>query len=98
MKLLKAMWSATWKIAVFLTLWGVLYAPLLVPVANRLGQTGNLSSSVARLYFEIAGAITILLAAWAMTRFIDRRSFVSLGFMPDNIVRDVLVGLGIGLG
>lgn len=96
MRLLKAIWSATWKIAVFLTLWGVLYAPLLVPVANRLGQ--NVSSPLARLYFEITGAITILLAASVMTRFIDKRSFVSLGFMPENIVRDVVVGLAIGLG
>src|SRR6266852_3365303 len=96
MKLLKAIWSATWKIAVFLTLWGVLYSPLLVPVANRLGQ--NAGSSLARLYFEITAAITILLAAWVMTRFIDKRSFVSLGFMRGNIVRDVVVGLGIGLG
>jgi membrane protease YdiL (CAAX protease family) len=96
MKLLKAIWSTSWKVAVFLTLWGVLYAPLLVPVANRLGQ--NVGSPLARLYFEITGAITILLAAWIMTRFIDKRSFVSLGFAPDHIARDVVVGLGIGLG
>jgi uncharacterized protein len=98
MKLLKAIWSATWKISVFLILWGMLYAPLFVPVVNRLGRTEIVSSSLARLYFEITGAITILLAAWVMTRFIDKRSFVSLGFTPDNIMRDVVVGLGIGLG
>jgi CAAX protease family protein len=96
MKFLKAICSTTWKVAVFLTLWGALYAPLLVPVANRLGQ--NVGSSLARLYFEITATITILLAGWVMTRFIDKRSFVSLGFKPDNIVRDVVVGLGIGSG
>lgn len=98
MRLLKAIWTVTWKIAAFLVLWGVLYAPLLVPVINRVGQTGNVNSPLTHLYFEITGAITILLAAWVTTRFIDKRPFISLGFMLDHIVRDVFIGLGIGLG
>jgi uncharacterized protein len=98
MKFLKALWSAAWKIAVFITLWGILYAPLVIPVANRLGQTEGGSSLLARLYYEITGAITILLVAWVMVRFIDKRSFISLGFAPNHIIQDVLIGLGIGIG
>src|SRR5213595_3401058 len=98
MNLLKAIWRILWKISVFLILWGVLYAPLLIPAVNRFQQTGSMDSFLVRLYFEVTGVITILIAAWVMTRFVDKRSFASLGFMPDNIMRDVLLGLGIGLG
>lgn len=98
MNWLKAIWRVLWKIAVFLTLWGVLYTPLLIPAVNRFQQTGGLDSPLARLYFELTGAAAILISAWIMTRFVDKRSFASLGFMPGNIMRDVLHGLGLGLG
>ena len=51
-----------------------------------------------RLYIELIGAVTILLAAWLMTRFVDKRPFLSLGFTPTHIAPDVLLGLSIGLG
>jgi uncharacterized protein len=98
MKLIKAIWTTSWKIAVFLVLWGALYAPFLLPVATRLEPTEFVSSSLVRLYFEITGAVTISFAAWVMTHFIDKRTFASLGFMPRHVLRDVVVGLGIGLG
>jgi membrane protease YdiL (CAAX protease family) len=51
-----------------------------------------------RLYIETVSVLTILLAAWLMVRFIDRRPFVSLGFGRENAVRDSLIGLAVGLG
>jgi membrane protease YdiL (CAAX protease family) len=46
----------------------------------------------------VTGVVTILIAAWVMRRFVDKRPFTSLGFTPDHIARDSLLGLGIGLG
>jgi len=98
MNLLKSIWTVTWKIVVFLMLWGILYAPLLVPVANKLQQTEQTTSPQTQLYFDTASAVTILVAAWGMTHFIDKRPFASLGFALQHIIRDVLVGIGIGAG
>jgi membrane protease YdiL (CAAX protease family) len=98
MNWLKAILTASWKILLFLILWGVLYAPLLLPAVKRLQQTGGIDSPPVRLYFEVTGAMTILIAAWVMRRFVDKRPFTSLGFTPDHIARDSLIGLAIGLG
>jgi membrane protease YdiL (CAAX protease family) len=94
----KAIWTVIWKITLFLLMWGVLYAPPLLLAVKRFQQAGDIDSPSVRLYFELTGALTILIAAWVMTRFIDKRSFTSLGFTPNRITRDVLLGLGIGLG
>jgi uncharacterized protein len=95
---LKAVLMVIWKITLFLVLWGVLYAPPLLLAVKRWQQPGGIDSPSVRLYIELTGAVTILLAAWVMTRFVDKRSFTSLGFTPKRIVRDILLGLGIGLG
>jgi uncharacterized protein len=47
---------------------------------------------------EIVSVVSILIVAWVMLRFIDRRPFVSLGFARRHSFRDSLVGLAIGLG
>lgn len=98
MNQLKALWTVIWKIVLFLVLWGVLYAPPLLLAVKMLPQPAGIDTPPMRLYIELTGAITILLGAWVMTRFVDKRSFNSLGFTPKRIVRDILLGLGIGLG
>lgn len=98
MNQLKALLMVIWKIALFLVLWGVLYAPPLLLAVKMLPQPAGIDSPSVRLYIELTGAITILLAAWVMTRFVDKRPFNSLGLTPRHIVRDILLGSGIGLG
>jgi membrane protease YdiL (CAAX protease family) len=98
MNRLKALWTVIWKITLFIVLWGMLYAPPLLLAIKWFQQTGSIDSPSVRLYIELVGAVTILLAAWIMTRYVDKRPFTSVGFTPDRIVRDVLLGLGIGLG
>ena len=82
----------------FLVGWGLLYAPLVVPVAKKRDQGERPMSPWLRLYFEVAGAVTISIAAWLMTHFVDKRPFVTLGFAPDRFLRDTLLGLGMGTG
>ncbi len=50
----------------------------------------------SRLYFDSVGALTILLAACPMARFMDRRPFATPGFVPARFLRDSLLGVIIG--
>src|SRR5438105_3113276 len=72
------------KIILFLIVWGALYAPFVMIGGSRVT-------------IELAGALTILLAAWILTRWIDRRDFVSIGFDVSNAGRDLAVGLVLGV-
>ncbi len=84
--------TAAWKIGLFLIVWGVLYAPLLIPVARKF----TVEEPFVRLYFELTGAVTILAAAWIMVHFIDRRPFTSIGFIRQHVVRDLSTGIAMG--
>jgi membrane protease YdiL (CAAX protease family) len=92
--LAKRAWRATWTIALFVALWGALEAPLLIPFVDRL-RLGD-AASPARLYVEATSCATLLIAAWLMVRFVDKRPFVSLGFDRRHCVRDAATGLAIG--
>ena len=82
----------------FIVLWAGLSAPLLIPVIKKYVPQGGAAPLPIRLYIEIVCTVTIFIAAWVVLRFIDRRSFVSLGFARRNLVRDTLIGLVTGLG
>ncbi|MEY2479345.1 MAG: protease family protein [Verrucomicrobiota bacterium] len=98
MSLLKRIWSVTWRILVFVLLWAGLSTPLVLPVISKTVPHGGALPLWLRLYIETVSAITILIAAWVMLRFVDRRSFISLGFGNRNLLRDSLIGLAVGLG
>jgi uncharacterized protein len=89
---MRRVFTATWKIGVFLILWAALYAPLLVPVARKFA----LDRPFVRLYVELTGAATILAAAWIMLHVIDRRPLVSLGLTREHAVRDLCTGTALG--
>jgi membrane protease YdiL (CAAX protease family) len=96
--ILKKVWSATWRIAVFFIGWGALISALIVPVMSKRVPRGGAISPSLRLYVETAGVLAVLLVAWLMVRFVDRRPFVSLGFKKEKAERDLALGLIIGLG
>jgi hypothetical protein len=98
MQLLKRVWKVTWRILVFLAVWTILSAPAIVPVIRKYVPHGGALPLWLRLYIEIVSVVSILVAAWVMVRFIDRRLFVSLGFAQGHAFRDSLIGLIIGLG
>jgi membrane protease YdiL (CAAX protease family) len=97
MKTIKKVWAATWRIGVFFIGWAALTSVLIVPVLSKRVPHGGTISPELRLYVEMVSVAAVLLAAWLMLRFIDRRPFVSLGFAKKNAGRDLLVGLFIGL-
>ena len=88
-------WSVIWRILVFFVGWALLLAPMTIPVIKKFNGANPLW---LQPYIEIASLASILVAAWLMLRFIDRRPFLSLGFAPRHALRDSAIGLIIGLG
>jgi len=89
-------WTIIWKSLLFFLLWGILSALFIIPFTDQLKQFEKVYPLQAQLYFDVAGALAVLVAAWIMARFIDRRPFITLGFVPNHMVRDSLLGVSIG--
>jgi uncharacterized protein len=93
---LRATWRILWRSGLFLLLWGIFLAPCIVPFGSGFSEWERTSPINARLYADIVSAVTIIVATWIMTRFIDRRPFQTIGFAFDHIMRDSLIGLSVG--
>lgn len=89
-------WTATWKISLFLILWGLLYAPavLVIDLDDR-GQ-GAAIVPATRLQLEAFGAVAVVVAAWVAVRLFDRRRLRSLGFALPRALPDLVIGLALG--
>jgi membrane protease YdiL (CAAX protease family) len=96
MQTLKKTWTALWRIALFMLLWGVLMAPGVLLMSSGAEEAGAPIPPPTRLILEAFGAAAVLLAAWITLRYVDRRSFSSLGFASGRIGRDLIAGLVLG--
>ncbi len=92
------MWTIVWKTGLFFILWGLLLAPFIIPFAAKFELLQQTHPLQLRLFVEVSGALTIMAVSWFMVRFIDRRSFISLGFSTDHWIRDLLLGFSVGTG
>ncbi|PYQ28963.1 MAG: hypothetical protein DMF57_17015 [Acidobacteria bacterium] len=88
---MKRLWTASWKIVCFFLLWAILYAPFIVPFRRQFEQP----IPTTRLYVESMGAVTAIAAAILMRRFVDKRSAMSLGLVPQP--RRFVIGLALGM-
>ncbi len=86
------------RVALFVLAFALIGALLFVPPATVLSEWADAFPLRARLYGDIAGAISILAATWVMTRFVDRRPFRTIGFSGRNVLRDLATGLAVGIG
>jgi membrane protease YdiL (CAAX protease family) len=66
-------------------------------MGTTLKEWENTSPIWARLYFDSAGLLAMLVATWIMLRYIDHRPFKSIGFIINGILSDMLLGIGIGI-
>lgn len=98
MQLLLRIWSVIWRILLFFAVWALLLTPFTIPVINKFAPHGGTAPVWLQPYLEVVSLITILIAAWLMLRFVDRRPFLSLGFMTLHAFRDSMIGLAIGSG
>lgn len=94
--LLRKIWSVCWRIVVFLILWGGLYAPGMFLLADGLESASAAERAETRLYVELFGVLAIAVAAWLMLRFVDGRTFGSLGFRLRRAPRESAIGLLLG--
>ncbi len=91
-------WTIAWKTGLFFVLWGILLAPFIVPFTTKFELIRRTHPLQLQLFFEVSGALTVLAVAWFMAHFIDRRSFITLGFASDRWIRDLLLGFSVGTG
>jgi membrane protease YdiL (CAAX protease family) len=94
---LKTTWNIVWRIIVFYLVWGFLLSVFFVPFGSGYTQLLNTYPLQAKLLGDILSAVTILSATWGMTRFIDHRSFQTIGFNFKSIIKDLLFGSLIGI-
>jgi len=96
-RLLKAAWSALWRITTFFIVWGILLAPAFV-LTTRGQEVGDPTKSpLARLGLEAIVTATAILAAGLVLRFVDRLAFSRLGLGGRHSVPLFGVGLLLGL-
>jgi membrane protease YdiL (CAAX protease family) len=89
-------WKILWRVGLFFLVWGLLLVPFLVPFTSALVKWKQTSPLEARLYGDIVILLTVLLTTWLMTRFLDRRPFLTIGLFLNHILKYLLVGLAIG--
>jgi uncharacterized protein len=90
-------WKILWRTILFFLAWGVLLVPFIVPLNSTLARWKKTSPIGIRIYNDGFSLLTILLASWILTRFLDRRPFGTIGLSFDNIVKYFLSGTGIGI-
>jgi len=95
MTLLSSVWEASWRIGMFFLLWAFLFAPLAAPITKRWERTGGISPW-SRLYLEFVALATIVLSAWILLSFVDRRPFSTLGFSTDRLWHEAAMGVAVG--
>lgn len=95
--ILKSTWKIVWRLGLFFIGWGLLLAAFFLPYGPKLATLVKTYPIEAQLYTNIASAMTILIITWLATRFIDHRSFKTIGFTFDHIFRDLQAGFVLGV-
>jgi uncharacterized protein len=90
-------WTISWKCVLFIIIWGALDAIFIIPFADQLNNIEKINLIQKQLYFDATGALSILVSVWIMLRFIDRRPFLTIGFAPGLMVRDLILGVSVGI-
>src|SRR2546427_170371 len=88
---MKRFWTASWKIVCFILGWAILYTPFIVPFRRHFDQP----TALTRFYVESMGAVTVVVAAMIMRRFVDKRPAISLGLASQP--RSFVIGLALGV-
>ncbi len=85
------------RLGLFVLAFAATTSVAVLPLATVLAEWSESYPSQARVFADVASAIAVLSATWVMTKFVDKRRFSTLGFAPRNIIRDLSLGLAIGV-
>jgi|ERR1035437_1888955 len=94
--ILFTIWKILWRSGLFFLVWGILLVPFIVPFNSEIVKWRQNSPLEVRLYSDSISLLTILIATWLMTRFLDRRLFLTIGLAFDHILKYFLTGSAIG--
>jgi membrane protease YdiL (CAAX protease family) len=96
MNTFQSLWTVIWKSFAFMLIWGITLAFFIIPFQAKLKQAEQTTPAQARLYFESVSLITMILAAYILVSFVEKRPFYTLGFEKAHILRDISLGTVIG--
>ncbi len=85
-----------WKGILFFLIWGILLLPVILFFQNYAYGFQFNYPLLSLLIMEIITLAFVLLSAFIMMKFIERQSFVLLGFHTKNIFKDIIAGFGFG--
>jgi len=85
------------RLGIFVLAFAGASAVAIAPLATFLSDWAADYPVRARLYADIAGAVAVVSATWVMTEFVDKRAFLTIGFATGSVIRDLSIGLGLGI-
>lgn len=95
---LRVLLPVLWRTALFFLAFATLSALVFLPFASTLSELEDRFPIRTQLYTGAVGLVAMLAATWLMTRFVDRRRFVTIGLAPAHHFRDLGIGLAMGTG
>ncbi len=93
----RRLWTASWKLVLFVGLFLALYIPFVLPYF-RFPETEyeTLASAFGRTQIEFLAMVTVILAALAMVRYVDRQPFSMIGLTCEKALSHVVGGTLVG--
>ncbi|HUG13132.1 MAG TPA: CPBP family intramembrane glutamic endopeptidase [Opitutaceae bacterium] len=93
---MKTAWAATWRVTLFFLAWGVLAAPFFVVAKGQIESWNETNPVLMRLSGDSWAVLSLLLATWLMTRFVDHQPLRTAGVTIVGLPRHLAGGLAIG--
>ena len=93
---LRSILGILWRICAFVVVFRLIGTLFIVLFDTALPAWREVFPIRVRLYGDATIAVAMLAATWVMTRLVDRRPFVTIGFAPRQAPRDLLIGLALG--
>ncbi|HVS64267.1 MAG TPA: type II CAAX endopeptidase family protein [Thermoanaerobaculia bacterium] len=85
-----------WRVTLFFVVFGLMGALFIVPFASVLSAWRDMFPIRVQMYGDVTVAVAMLASTWIMTRFVDGRPFLTIGFAPSQAPRDLAAGLAVG--
>ena len=85
------------RLGLFVLLFAILGGATIVPLGTHFSDWAETHPAQSRLYADVASAVAIILTTWIVVKLVDKRPFRTAGLHPRHVLRDLSVGLTIGI-